>query len=80
VIAFRRGAVPELVEDGRTGFIVDDVEEMADAIGRLGGIDRASCRLTALDHFDVNRMIDRYEALYRSLASERGPREIRDTA
>jgi hypothetical protein len=49
-------------------------------IGHLGGLDGASCRRSALERFDVSRMVDRYEALYRSLASERGPREVRDTA
>ena len=45
VIAFPEGSAPEVVEDGRTGFVVDDEREMAHAIGRLGEIDPAACRL-----------------------------------
>ena len=44
VIGFRRASVPEVIEDGRTGFVVDDVDGMAAAIRRLGEIDRADCR------------------------------------
>jgi glycosyltransferase involved in cell wall biosynthesis len=44
VIAFRRGAVPELIEDGTTGFIVDDLDGMVAAMGKVADIDRAACR------------------------------------
>src|SRR6185503_3857152 len=40
VIGFRRASVPEVVDDGRTGFVVDGIDGMVDAIGRLGEIDR----------------------------------------
>jgi glycosyltransferase involved in cell wall biosynthesis len=67
VIAFRWGSVPEIVEDGRSGFIVDDVEAMAGAIARLDQIDRRECRLAAERRFTVERMVDDYEAMYRSM-------------
>jgi glycosyltransferase involved in cell wall biosynthesis len=67
VIAFRWGSVPEIVEDGRTGFIVDDIEAMAGAIGRLDDIDRRQCRLAAERRFTVGRMVDDVEAMYRSI-------------
>ena len=44
VIAFREGSAPEVVEDGETGFIVDDEHAMARAVERLGEIDPAACR------------------------------------
>src|SRR5262249_9962881 len=44
VIGFRRGGVPEGIEDGRTGFVCDTAEEMAARVGRLGEIDRRACR------------------------------------
>jgi glycosyltransferase involved in cell wall biosynthesis len=44
VIGFRRGAVPEVVADGDTGFVVDTVEEMASAVARLPAVSRAACR------------------------------------
>ena len=67
VIGFRRASVPEIVDDGRTGFVVDDVEAMAEAIGRLGEIDRHECRLAAERRFTVDRMVDDVEAMYRTV-------------
>jgi glycosyltransferase involved in cell wall biosynthesis len=64
VIGFRRASVPEIVEDGRTGFVVDDVATMVDAIGRLGEIDRLACRRAAERRFTVERMVDDVEAMY----------------
>jgi glycosyltransferase involved in cell wall biosynthesis len=61
VIGLRRASVPEVVEDGVTGFVVDDVDAMVAAIGRLGEIDRAVCRQRAERRFNVARMVDDYE-------------------
>jgi glycosyltransferase involved in cell wall biosynthesis len=71
VIGFRRASVPEIIEDGRTGFIVDDVDAMADAIGRLDAIDRRACRLAAERRFPVERMVDDVERMYRSVLDRR---------
>jgi glycosyltransferase involved in cell wall biosynthesis len=71
VIAYRRGSMPELIEDGRTGFLVDSFDEAVEAIGRLGEIDRAQCRRAVEQRFTVERMADDYQALYsRILAGE----------
>ena len=67
VIARRRGAMPELIVDGETGFLVDTLDEAVAAIERLGEIDRAACRRRVADHFTVERMADRYLALYRTI-------------
>jgi glycosyltransferase involved in cell wall biosynthesis len=67
VIGFRRASVPEIIDDGVTGFVVDDVPGMTEAIGRLGEIDRATCRRTAETRFSVGRMVDDVEAMYRSI-------------
>jgi glycosyltransferase involved in cell wall biosynthesis len=69
VIAYRSGALPTVVEDGVTGFIVDDVAGMARAIARVGAIDPARCRAAALDRFPLDRTIDAYLDLYRRLAA-----------
>jgi glycosyltransferase involved in cell wall biosynthesis len=66
VIALRRGAVPEVLVDGVTGFICDDVDQMTAAVGRLHEIDRAACRARALE-FRAHAMCSGYEAVYRSL-------------
>jgi glycosyltransferase involved in cell wall biosynthesis len=68
VVAFRRGALPETVEEGRTGFIVDDPEEMAEAIGSAARIDSGDCRATARRRFSLERMTQAYLDLYCRLA------------
>ena len=72
VIAFRRGSVPEVIEHGRTGFIVDDVDEMVEAIGHIGEIDPAECRRAAEERFGVAAFVRAHERAYRSLLDE-GP-------
>ena len=67
VIATNRGSMPELVEHGVTGFLVDSVEKAAEAIERIGEIDRAACRAAVVARFTVDRMADRYLDLYRSI-------------
>lgn len=68
VIAYRAGALPDIVEDGVTGWLVDDVAGMADAIRRIDAIDPAACRAAALARFSQTRMIEDYMQLYRRLA------------
>jgi glycosyltransferase involved in cell wall biosynthesis len=67
VIAFRRGGVPEGIDHGRTGFVVDTVEEMCAAVGCLRRIDRAACRADAERRFSRRAIADEYEGLYRRL-------------
>lgn len=70
VIAFPNGALPEIIEDGVTGFLVHDVEEMADAIPRAGFLTPIIARDQAEQRFSSLSMADAYEALYRKLTSE----------
>jgi glycosyltransferase involved in cell wall biosynthesis len=70
VIATRRGSMRELIEHERTGFLVDDAEEAARAIARIGELDRAVVRQTAIERFSVDRMADEYIALYRSVLQD----------
>ncbi|MBI2952752.1 MAG: glycosyltransferase family 4 protein [Chloroflexi bacterium] len=67
VIATNRGSVPELVLDGKTGFVVADVDEMVQAIERVGEIDSSSCRAHVEQNFSIQAMVDKYLALYRLL-------------
>ena len=64
VVGFRRASVPEVVDDGLTGFVVDDVAGMATAIDRLTEIDRHACRREAERRFSVERMVDDYVGHY----------------
>ncbi|HKY33791.1 MAG TPA: glycosyltransferase family 4 protein [Candidatus Polarisedimenticolia bacterium] len=69
VIAFRRGSVPEVIEDGVTGFIVETMEEALGALGRVRLLDRGRCRLAFEERFCVERMAGDYLALYERLAA-----------
>lgn len=71
VIAYRSGALPEIVEDGVTGFLVDDAREMAEAIRRVDTLSREACRETAVRRFSRERMVREYLGLYESLARSR---------
>lgn len=65
VIAMRRGAFPEIVAHGETGFIVDDVHEMASAAAEVTNLDPATCRRRVEEMFSARRMADDYATLYR---------------
>jgi glycosyltransferase involved in cell wall biosynthesis len=67
VIAFPEGSAPEIVEDGESGFLVDDEEEMAAATKRLSSIDPWRCRESA-QRFDFERVADEYEEVFRRAA------------
>jgi glycosyltransferase involved in cell wall biosynthesis len=67
VIAFRRGAVAEVMVDGVTGFVVDDVEGAVRAVGLLAGLDRARCRAAFEERFSAGRMAADYVAVYERL-------------
>lgn len=72
VVAFRRGSMPEVVEDGVTGFVVDDVAEAVDAVPRAAALDRAVVRRRARERFDVERMVDGYLEVYESVLGRPG--------
>ena len=65
VVALHQGSVQEVVDDGVTGFVCDDLEEFISAVGRVGEIDPAVCRRTVEERFAVGRMVADYEAIYR---------------
>jgi glycosyltransferase involved in cell wall biosynthesis len=74
VIAFRRGAFSEVVADGETGFVVETLEEMAEAVGLLSKISPEACRARVERHFTVQRMALEYQTLYRQvLAAAKKP-------
>lgn len=73
VVARRAGALPEIIEHGRTGFLVDDLQEAALAVEQAGALDRRVVRQTALGRFSVERMLDDYERVYQELVGARVP-------
>lgn len=69
-VAFKRGSMAEIIEDGKTGFIVDSEAAMVEAIGRIDQIDRGYCRQQAEKRFSSERVIDEYLKLYCRLVSD----------
>ena len=74
VIAYRVGSVPEVVEDGVTGFVCETVAQMAAAVGRIGEIDRAACRERVERLFSPAAMADGYERAYARVLAGIAPR------
>ena len=64
VIAFDRGSMPELIENGKSGFLVNNVDEAIESLARIKEIDRAYCRRHVERHFTVDRMINEYIQVY----------------
>lgn len=67
VIAFARGAAPELIVDGETGFLVKDVDSMLEALGKIDTIEPYRCRQHVEANFDVPVMVEGYLRLYREI-------------
>jgi glycosyltransferase involved in cell wall biosynthesis len=72
VIAYRRGSVPEVVEDNVSGFVVDTLEEAVTAVRRIGDLDRARVRAEFERHFTAERMAHDYVCIYRQLLAAHG--------
>jgi len=73
VIAFNAGSVPEVIEDGVTGFVVRNMAEACAAVKRLPELSRAVIRARFEQRFTAERMAEDYVALYRRLAVRRRP-------
>jgi glycosyltransferase involved in cell wall biosynthesis len=67
VIAFNRGAVPEIIVNGKTGFVVDSVDDMIEAVGLIDHIDPRECRRHVRHHFSITRMAHNYQELYHQI-------------
>jgi glycosyltransferase involved in cell wall biosynthesis len=73
VLAYNRGAVREILEDGVTGFIVDDEANAVAAAGRLASLSRPAVRQRFEQRFTARRMADDYLAVYRELVAAATP-------
>ncbi|MBV8205565.1 MAG: glycosyltransferase family 4 protein [Acidobacteria bacterium] len=71
VIAFRRGALGEIVAEGETGFVVENEAEMLQAVRRAGGIAAADCRRRAEEQFTAQRMATQYEHVYAQMLNRK---------
>jgi glycosyltransferase involved in cell wall biosynthesis len=67
VVAYRKGSMPEVIDEGVTGRLVDDVDAAVAAVEGIAGIDRGSCRVRARERFGADRMVDEYLRVYRKV-------------
>ncbi|MEP6600301.1 MAG: glycosyltransferase family 4 protein [Nitrospirota bacterium] len=76
VIAFRMGSVPEVMKEGVTGFIVDDVDGAVKAVEQIPTVSRQGCRRYFDEHFTSTRMALDYLSIYRKLIQEKGEEAV----
>lgn len=67
VIAYPNGSLPELIDDGKTGFLVNSIDQAIEAIKKIDGISREECRRQAVERFDVSVMAKNYVKVYEEL-------------
>jgi len=72
-IAFRHGSVPEIIENGVSGLIVESTEEAVKAVERVKNISRKACRNAFLQRFTVRRMANDYLKLYKQIITNHLP-------
>jgi glycosyltransferase involved in cell wall biosynthesis len=72
VLGTNMGSIPELIAHGTSGFVLDTVEEMIDAVFEVEKLSRRACRAHVLERFTTKQMTDGYEELYRMALAERG--------
>lgn len=70
VIGLNKAAVPEIVVDGKTGFVVEDMRKMVSAMKKIDQIDRADCREHIEKNFSVEKMTDEYEKVYEKIINK----------
>jgi glycosyltransferase involved in cell wall biosynthesis len=67
VVAMNNGSIPEIIQDGKTGFVVETVPQMMKAVKKIDRIVRAYCRKYSVNKFSAKRMAQSYEALYKKV-------------
>ena len=67
VVAYRKGSMAEVVDEGVTGRLVDNVDEAVAAVETITGLDRDGCQARARERFGVDRMVDDYLRVYRKM-------------
>jgi len=69
VIAFNKGSMPELIQPGKTGYLINTIDEAVEAVSSLNNIQRGDCREWAKSKFSSNKMVDDYFELYKKVLS-----------
>ncbi|MCK5084807.1 MAG: glycosyltransferase family 4 protein [Candidatus Pacebacteria bacterium] len=70
VIGFKKGSVPEVIKNGKTGFVVKNDKEMIKAIKKIDKIDRTECRKHVENNFTIEKMVDGYERVYEKIINK----------
>jgi glycosyltransferase involved in cell wall biosynthesis len=70
VLAFGEGAVPEIMVDGKTGFVVNSLDSMVKAVDRIDGIDPHECRRYVQNRFSITSMAEKYSELYQQILGD----------
>jgi glycosyltransferase involved in cell wall biosynthesis len=71
VLALPYGSVPEIIDDGVTGFVCDDVDDLTEHLGKAGDLDRGACQSAASERFAAETMVRRHRELYASVLARR---------
>jgi glycosyltransferase involved in cell wall biosynthesis/quercetin dioxygenase-like cupin family protein len=77
VIACNRGSMPELIEDGKNGFLVQTLDGAIDAVSKIKDIDRAWCRRHVEEYFTIDRMVEEYIQVYETVLEKARPEDHR---
>ena len=80
VVAWRRGSVPEVIDEGVSGFMVEDIDEAVDAVYKARSLSRQAVRERFEQRFTIERVAHDYVRVYSSLAAEPTLRWIRENA
>jgi glycosyltransferase involved in cell wall biosynthesis len=67
VIAFNRGSMPEVINEGKTGFLVGNIDEAVDKLKKIPVLDRSECRRWVQERFSKERMVAEYISVYKSI-------------
>ena len=71
VVAFNQGSIPEVIKNGKTGFVVRNLGQMIRAVREISKINRLACRAHAISKFSVKNMTDGYEAIYKQILTKK---------
>jgi len=71
VVAFNRGSMPEIIVDGITGFLVNNLDEMVKAVDKVRQLDRLQCRKLVKERFSVDRMVQDYMEVYEKIINQK---------
>ena len=77
VIAFNKGAVPEIVVNGKTGFVVDTMDDMIKAVGQIDNINPRECREHVQNHFSIISMASKYSEMYHQIINSHKTSDFR---